>query len=62
MTPVERKYDLYSHDAKVNAYEIALSTLLRRLPGIRLNVPHAELRWRLNPGFRRLEALPVAWD
>lgn len=42
--------------------EIALSTLLRLLPGVRLNAPHAELRWRMNPGFRRLEALPVAWD
>jgi cytochrome P450 len=42
--------------------EIALSSLLRRLPDIRLAAPQQELRWRLNPGFRRLEALPVVWD
>ena len=41
--------------------EIALNTLLRRLPGLRLAVPESELRWRLVPMFRALEALPVAW-
>jgi hypothetical protein len=34
MTPVEREYDLYSHDAKVNAHKIALSPLLRRLEAL----------------------------
>jgi cytochrome P450 len=42
--------------------EIALGTLLRRLPGIRLAVPQEELRWRPVPLFRSLVELPVAWD
>ena len=41
--------------------EIALGTLLRRLPGLRLAVPEQELRWRPVPLFRSLVALPVAW-
>ena len=41
--------------------QVALETLLRRLPGLRLAVPRAELEWRATPGFRRLVALPVAW-
>ena len=41
--------------------EIALETLFRRLPGLRLAVAPDELEWRPTPGFRRLEALPVAW-
>jgi cytochrome P450 len=41
--------------------EIALATLLRRLPGLRLAV--AENQLRRSPGFfHRLDALPVAWD
>jgi cytochrome P450 len=42
--------------------EIALGTLLRRLPGLRLAVPQDELRWRPVPLFRSLVALPIAWD
>jgi cytochrome P450 len=42
--------------------EIALNTLLRRLPGLRPSIPLDELRWRLSPTFRSLEALPVVWD
>jgi cytochrome P450 len=42
--------------------EIALGTLLRRLPGLRLAVSQAELRWRPVPLFRSLVELPVAWD
>lgn len=42
--------------------EIALSTLFRRLPGLRLAVPEEELRRRPVPLFRSLVALPVAWD
>ncbi|HEU5244027.1 MAG TPA: cytochrome P450 [Gaiellaceae bacterium] len=42
--------------------EIALGTLLRRLPGLRLAAPEDELRWRPVPLFRSLVALPVAWD
>lgn len=41
--------------------EIALETLFRRLPGLRLAVPREQLEWRATPTFRRLEALPVAW-
>ncbi len=41
--------------------EIALETLFRRLPGLRLAVPPAELEWRATPTFRRVVALPVSW-
>ena len=41
--------------------EIALETLFRRLPNLRLAVPPNELEWRATPTFRRLEKLPVAW-
>ena len=41
--------------------EIALATLLRRLPGLRLSVSQDELRWRPVPLFRSLASLPVAW-
>jgi cytochrome P450 len=42
--------------------EVALETLFRRLPGIRLAVPDDELTWRPVPLFRSLAALPLAWD
>jgi len=42
--------------------EVALSTLLRRLVGLRLAVSTAELRWRPVALFRSLASLPVAWD
>jgi cytochrome P450 len=41
--------------------QIALATLFRRLPGLRLAVPREQLEWRPTPGFRRLVELPVAW-
>jgi cytochrome P450 len=41
--------------------QIALETLFRRLPGLRLAIAPDELEWRPTPGFRRLVALPVAW-
>jgi cytochrome P450 len=41
--------------------EIALATLLRRLPGLRLDILPEEFRWRPVPLFRSLVALPVAW-
>jgi cytochrome P450 PksS len=41
--------------------EIALETLFRRLPGLRLGIAPEELEWRATPGFRRLVTLPVAW-
>ena len=42
--------------------EIAVGTLLSRLPGLRLANSPEELRWRPVPLFRSLVALPVAWD
>lgn len=41
--------------------KIALSTLFRRLPNLRLAVPAESLEWRLVPLFRSLNKLPVAW-
>jgi cytochrome P450 len=41
--------------------EIAIETLLRRRPGLRLLVEQHELEWRATPTFRRLATLPVAW-
>lgn len=41
--------------------EIALNTLLRRLPNLRLAVPESELVWGTVPIFRGLMALPVTW-
>jgi len=41
--------------------DVALSTLLGRLPGLRV-APGAELRYRPLPGFKALERLPVVWD
>jgi cytochrome P450 len=42
--------------------EIAMNTLLSRLPKLRLAVEESALRWRFLPGFRGLESLPVKWD
>jgi cytochrome P450 len=42
--------------------EIALSSLLRRLPDLRLGVPESELVWRTVPMFRGLSALPLEWE
>jgi cytochrome P450 len=41
--------------------QVALTTLLRRLPGLRLNAPPEALRWRGNFLLRGLQALPVAF-
>ena len=41
--------------------EIALETLFRRLPDLRLDVQSEQIEWRPTPGFRRVVALPVAW-
>jgi cytochrome P450 len=41
--------------------EIALETLLRRLPGLRLDIAEDDLYWRPIPIFRSLAELPVAW-
>jgi cytochrome P450 len=42
--------------------EVALTTLFRQLPGLRLGVAVEGLRWRPVPLFRSLTALPVAWN
>ena len=41
--------------------EVALTTLLRRLPGLRLAMSVDELYWRPVPVFRSLASLKVAW-
>jgi cytochrome P450 len=40
---------------------IALATLARRLPGMRLAAPVESLAWRTTPIIRGLIHLPVAW-
>ena len=42
--------------------EIALETLLERLPNLRLAIAEDDLYWRPIPIFRSLASLPVAWD
>ena len=42
--------------------EIALATLLDRLPNLRLAIAEDDLYWRPIPIFRSLASLPVAWD
>ena len=42
--------------------EIALHTLLDRLPTLRLNTEPAQLSYRPVPLFHSLVALPVAWS
>jgi cytochrome P450 len=41
--------------------ETALATLIRRFPGLALDVPVAELRWRPSMRTRGLLELPVRW-
>lgn len=41
--------------------QIALSTLVRRLPGLRLAVPESELRFQNEQEIYGVEALPVTW-
>ena len=42
--------------------EIALTTLLERLPGLRLAIAEEDLYWRPIPLFRSLASLPLEWD
>jgi cytochrome P450 len=42
--------------------EIAIATLLRRLPGLRLAISPDDLHWRPIPIFRSLASLPVEWE
>ncbi|CAN5498844.1 cytochrome P450 [soil metagenome] len=41
---------------------IAVSTLLNRLPNLRLALPVTQLSWRPNTFLRGLQAIPVVWD
>jgi cytochrome P450 RapN len=41
--------------------QLALGTLARRLPGLRLAVPADEVVWKTNRLIRGVRALPVAW-
>jgi cytochrome P450 PksS len=41
---------------------IAISTLLRRLPNLRLAAPAETLKWRTVPILRGLQQMPVVWD
>lgn len=41
--------------------QVALTTLLRRLPGLRLNTTPDRLRWRGNMLLRGIQALPIAF-
>jgi cytochrome P450 PksS len=42
--------------------QLAITTLLRRLPNLRLTTPPSELRWRRGLLLRGLKSLPVAFD
>lgn len=42
--------------------DIALNTLPRRCPGLRLAVDPSAVRWRYVPNFRGPDALPVCWS
>jgi cytochrome P450 PksS len=42
--------------------QVAIATLLRRLPGLRLAVPRASLRWRSGLVLRGLKSLPVEFE
>ncbi len=42
--------------------EIAITTLLERLPSLRLAIDDDDLYWRPIPLFRSLASLPVEWD
>ncbi len=42
--------------------DVALTTLLRRLPGLRVAVPDDALSYRPLPMFKALETLPVTWS
>jgi cytochrome P450 monooxygenase OleP len=41
--------------------QVALSTLLRRMPGLRFAIAEEELPWKTGRLVRGLEQLPVTW-
>ena len=42
--------------------QIAINTLVQRLPNLRLTVPADELKWGTVPIIRGMKHMPVAWD
>ncbi|MEM7536986.1 MAG: cytochrome P450 [Chloroflexota bacterium] len=42
--------------------QIALETLFRRLPNLRLDIEIDKLKWRTNPILRGAQRMPVRWD
>jgi cytochrome P450 len=62
-TADQRRFEAYCLGAPLARLEaeIALETLFRRLPNLKLAVAPQELQWRATPTFRRLETLPVVW-
>ena len=63
LVTLTREFHVKAVAEDVNGYEaeIALTTLLRRLPGLRLVTSAEELYWRPVPLFRSLASLQVAW-
>ncbi|GAA1160434.1 cytochrome P450 [Streptomyces hebeiensis] len=53
-------YCLGAHLARLEL-QVALERVLARMPGLRLAVPVAELRWRSKQFFSGLHELPVTW-
>ncbi|MEV7776903.1 cytochrome P450 [Kitasatospora sp. NPDC088351] len=53
-------YCIGAHLARLEL-QVAIETVLRRLPGLRLAVPEDELRWKADAMVNGLQALPVAW-
>ncbi|MEK8107220.1 cytochrome P450 [Micromonospora sp. M12] len=41
--------------------QVAVATVVTRLPGLRLAVPEAELEWKRGMLVRGLLGMPVAW-
>ncbi|MGC4855763.1 hypothetical protein ACLQ24_20805 [Micromonospora sp. DT4] len=41
--------------------QVTVATLVTRLPGLRLAVPEAELKWKRGMLVRGLLSMPVAW-
>jgi cytochrome P450 len=42
--------------------QVSLETILSRLPGLRIDVPEADLSWQEGTVMRSVTALPLCWD
>jgi cytochrome P450 len=49
-------------DTRPRRIEIALPTLLRRLPNLRLAVPLEQIRFRNDMSIYGVHELPVTWE